>query len=60
MLKEAARLARGVDAVVLAQASMARLAPELASLAAPVLTTPDPAMKCLARFIARAERAAAT
>ena len=54
VLREAARLARGVDAVVLAQASMARLAPALASLPVPVLTTPVAAMKCLARFAARA------
>jgi aspartate/glutamate racemase len=54
VLGEAARLARGVDAVVLAQASMARLAPDLKSLPVPVLTTPLPAMRHLARFIMRA------
>ena len=56
--KEAARLARGVDAVVLAQASMARLAPELSALPVPVLTTPGPAMQHLARFVARREKSA--
>ena len=54
VLAEAARLARGVDVVVLAQASMARLAPELASLPVPVLTCPELAMRRLARFVARA------
>ena len=55
VIAEATRLARGVDAVILAQASMARLAPTLAALPVPVLTSPRLAMQRLARFAARAK-----
>jgi len=55
VIDETTRLARGVDAIILAQASMARLAGELSSLPVPILTSPVLAMKHLARFIARAE-----
>jgi len=55
VIDETTRLARGVDAIILAQASMARLAGELSSLPVPILTSPVLAMKHLARFLARAE-----
>jgi hypothetical protein len=55
VIREATRLAKRVDAVVLAQASMAGLAGELSSLEAAILTSPGPAMKHLAGFIRRRE-----
>lgn len=55
VIREATRLAKGVDAIVLAQASMAALAGQLSALPAAILTSPLPAMKHLAGFIRRTE-----
>jgi hypothetical protein len=55
VIREATRLAKRADAVVLAQASMAGLAGQLSSLTAAILTSPAPAMKHLAGFIRRRE-----
>lgn len=57
VIQAATRLAKSVDAIVLAQASTAVLAGQLASLPAAILTSPLPAMKHLAGFIRRREAA---
>ena len=53
---KARRLARGVEAIVLAQASTAALAEQMADLPAAILTSPQLAMKRLAGFVRRAAR----